>query len=160
MVLPKCEPRPAARLGVGVSHRDDLGVRQVSKWGGETEAERDALLASGSGRVLGPVWWGLSGSLLCEVGPVCGGLGTLLSQRRRVDDRVMTLDLMCPNCGEVIHVPDANQPVGYLQSYGQHGRPPSLHMHGGGALLHECVLTDDHQAGPAPLSGATRSEGG
>ncbi len=93
-----------------------------------------------------------------DIGPVCGGLGTLLGQRRRVDDRLMTLDLMCPNCGEVIHVPDANQPVGYLQSYGQPGGPPSLHMHGGGVLLHECVLSEDLVIS-APLSGATQSEG-
>jgi len=90
---------------------------------------------------------------------VCGGLGTLAGQRRAVDHRVMMIDIECPNCGEVIHVPDANQPVGYLQSHGQDGRPPSSHMHGGGVLLHECVLTEDRVAGPAPLSGASRSEG-
>lgn len=70
----------------------------------------------------------------------------------------MTIDLMCPNCGEVIHVGDGNQPVGYLQSHGQHGRPPSLHMHGGGVLLHECVLSED-RGGSGPESGATASEG-
>jgi len=55
---------------------------------------------------------------------------------------------MCPNCGAVIQVPDANQPVGYLQSHGHHGGPPSLHMHGGGVLLHECVLSDDWLGAP------------
>ena len=90
---------------------------------------------------------------------VCGGLGLWPVNGAQVDHRVMTLDLMCPNCGAVIQVPDANQPVGYLQSHGHHGRPPSLHMHGGGVLLHECVLSDDWLGGPALPSGATRPEG-